>query len=441
MTKEEELQVTLLNAYEQTKQKVGYTARRFKPMLARHGALETARRLLKPHKGGTAQTGFDKIVAAGHEELTVEWIVQQPQFRDLFTRDQLAEARRRLGQTVPADIALIAQRLNESCEGRPIGTLQNRRAKRGGLTRTSKLFTGHSIHERYAFHNGGRTEIQFNIGIHETNGGKLFRQGIAFSLQRSQALPSLDPLLPKIEKFNEYLRYHPDAFHDFGMCYNDRRSGFRSDIYTPTIITPEKVHEGVFIFMGTFTAPDQIDIEWILDDFDRLMPLYEYVEGTEKFPRTTRRKKSGFSFTPGNAARKTQSSYQRKAASVDKELRHTLIQDALFKHLESLHGEDNTSGEQNTGNGTLIDVAVRTEQGYEYYEIKTALSAQGCIREALGQLMEYAFWPGAQEAQKLIVVGEPPCDKAAETYLRAIRSRFGLPLHYRQFNLKKSTLM
>ncbi|GAB5451625.1 MAG: hypothetical protein Hals2KO_19530 [Halioglobus sp.] len=441
MTKEEELQAALLDAYEHTKQKVGYTARRFKPMLARHGALETARRLLKPHKGGTAQTGFDKIVAAGHEELTVEWIVQQPQFRGLFTRDQLAEARRRLAQTVPADIALIAQKLNESCEGRPIGTLQSQRAKRGGLTRTSKLFTGHSIHERYAFHAGGRTELQFNIGIHKTNEDELFRQGIAFSLQRSQALPSIDPLLPKIEKFNEYLRYNPGAFSDFGMYYGERRSEFRSDIYTPTIITPEKVHEGVFIFMGTFAPLDQIDIDWILDDFDRLMPLYEYVEGTEKFPRTARREKSGFSFTPGNAARKTQSSYQRKAASVDKELRHTLIQNALFKYLESLHGEDNTSGEQNTGNGTLIDVAVRTKHGHEYYEIKTALSAQGCIREALGQLMEYAFWPGAQEAQKLIVVGEPPCDKEAETYLRAIRSRFGLPLHYRQFNLKKSTLI
>ena len=242
------------------------------------------------------------------------------------------------------------------------------------------------------------------IGIHKTNEDELFRQGIAFSLQRSQALPSIDPLLPKIEKFNEYLRYNPGAFSDFGMYYGERRSEFRSDIYTPTIITPEKVHEGVFIFMGTFAPLDQIDIDWILDDFDRLMPLYEYVEGTEKFPRTARRKKSAFSFTPGNAARKTQSSYQRKAASVDKELRHTLIQNALFKYLESLHGEDNTSGEQNTGNGTLIDVAVRTKHGHEYYEIKTALSAQGCIRDALGQLMEYAFWPGAQEAQKLIQI-------------------------------------
>jgi len=61
-----------------------------------------------------------------------------------------------------------------------------------------------------------------------------------------------------------------------------------------------------------------------------------------------------------------------------------------------------------------------------------AMSARSCIREAISQLLEYAFWPGAQEAEKLIVVGEPSLDRDAEQYLATLRARFGLPLEYRQ---------
>ena len=45
------------------------------------------------------------------------------------------------------------------------------------------------------------------------------------------------------------------------------------------------------------------------------------------------------------------------------------------------------SGEQVTADGTFVDVAVRQSEEYTYFEIKTGLSAQSCIREALGQLL------------------------------------------------------
>jgi hypothetical protein len=40
-----------------------------------------------------------------------------------------------------------------------------------------------------------------------------------------------------------------------------------------------------------------------------------------------------------------------------------------------------------------MDVVVRLGIRYWFYEIKTALSARACIREALAQLLEYSYWP------------------------------------------------
>ena len=59
-------------------------------------------------------------------------------------------------------------------------------------------------------------------------------------------------------------------------------------------------------------------------------------------------------------------------------------------------------------------------------------SARLCIRQALGQLMEYGFWPGAAGPAKLFVVGEPPLDGKAEKFLQSLREKFKIPIYYRQ---------
>ena len=82
--------------------------------------------------------------------------------------------------------------------------------------------------------------------------------------------------------------------------------------------------------------------------------------------------------------------------------------------------------------GAIMDVAVQTDEGIWIYEIKTGTSARGCIREAIGQLLEYALWPGAPKAAKLIVVGEGPFDDAAKAYLQRLNNRFPLPISYQQ---------
>jgi hypothetical protein len=102
-------------------------------------------------------------------------------------------------------------------------------------------------------------------------------------------------------------------------------------------------------------------------------------------------------------------------------------------------GQRRSEAEQLTGiRGTVA--RSRLGGGMIFYETKTRGSACGCIREALGQLLEYAYWPGAEAADQLIIVGEPRLDVKARTYLEALLREFVLTIDYKSFNPDKGTL-
>jgi hypothetical protein len=350
----------------------------------------------------------------------------------------------RLPQTARPPRALNLQEImtevNAGAKTRPIGQLQEGRQLRLSMTRLPSKTLFHSKPTKkhnYAFHVGAIGELQFNIGFEKPSG--LFRHGVAFSLETSQTMPRIDPLVPKIERFNEYLRIYPDAFDGLSM-WHWTPEDIRSEDSSVAPIPDALIKRDMFIFIGVVQRPDKIDVDWILDDFDRLLPLYEYVEGQDFFPRALPTTKT-FIWSPGNKARSVRTTYEKAALSVDKSLRHNVVQDALFKHLEKIHGKDNTSGEQGSGNGTSVDVAVRHGKSYTYYELKTGLSAQSCIREAIGQLMEYSYWPGSQQVDKIVVVGEADYDRNAKAYLARLRKDFSLPIDYKQFDMKSARLL
>ncbi len=356
-----------------------------------------------------------------------------------FSRDAAASRR------PPRALSLqqVVTELNQAAHTHDIGGLQDWRKKRLGLTRsaTTDLFYG-TLKEKdrsYTFHVGGLSELQINVGFETTDDEHYFRHGVAFSLQPTREMPDIEPLRPKMERFNEYLCIYPDAFEGFSMWH---WHGGRSSVHAVSPIPDELVKRDTFIFIGVQQPADAIRIDWILNDFDRLLPLYEYVEGDATFPaRVRERARKGFQWTPGNKAKAAHTRYERTASTVDKALRHNILQAALYDHLFEIHGKDNTSGEQDSGNRTPVDVAIRDGNSYTYYEIKTGLSAQSCIREALGQLLEYSYWPGAQKADRLVIVGEAPYDKKAAAYIKTLRKDFSLPVEYQQFDLNRSRLV
>jgi len=329
-------------------------------------------------------------------------------------------------------LSSIVGEVNIRASRHPIGSLQEIRR---GLKRLERLpaktiFTSQTTFEKWAFHHGGRPELQFNIGIEEINGNVELRHGIAFSLETSQSLPSIDVLIPKIRLFNEFLQLYPEKYSDMRMWHY--KDGVQSSDYLPNIIPPELVIKGVFIFLGKRQSIFQPDYDVILNDFDRLLPLYKYVESGGKLQPISSETVTPFDFRSGHTARPYSTISSQAQRELDINLRHNALQEMLFRQLSEEYGADKVGTENSSGAGTSIDVVVKQNEGFWFYEIKTASSPRACIRQAIGQLLEYAFWPGSKEPTRLIVVGESALDQEGSVYIRTLNERFSLPIEYRQ---------
>lgn len=79
----------------------------------------------------------------------------------------------------------------------------------------------------------------------------------------------------------------------------------------------------------------------------------------------------------------------------------------------------------------FIDLVAKTkDEKIVFFEIKTAASARLCIRQALGQLMEYAYFPSTKHADILVVVGTGKKDKNIKDYLQKLNSQFKINVDY-----------
>lgn len=334
------------------------------------------------------------------------------------------------------DIAPAAWDLNARAQSHPIGELQSLRAELKGLSRRpgTEIFSVQTIQSHWAFHRGGRTELQFNIGLEDVNGREELRHGVAFSFELSQTLPDIDVLIPKVRLFNDYMQLYPDRYGD--MCMWHFENGERREDYAPGPVRPELAAPGTFVFLGKRQPVDAIDQEAILDDFDRLLALYCYVEGGGRELTEAAAGEVGFNFRPGVAERAPSATASLVERELNITLKHNLLQATLCRQLVAEHGADNVRSEQPSGLGTIIDVVLRLRPDeYWYYEIKTAISPRACLRQALGQLLEYAYWPGAREASRLIICGESPLDADGQKYVDELKRRFQLPISYEQIAL------
>ncbi len=107
-----------------------------------------------------------------------------------------------------------------------------------------------------------------------------------------------------------------------------------------------------------------------------------------------------------------------------------MLQEKLYKLLCKKHGKQNVGTEHPSGNGMRVDAVVRLKDQFHFYEIKTYSNARACLRDAIGQLLEYSEWPGGQNAQRLVVVGEPKLCPAGKKYLRTLNERYALKMEY-----------
>lgn len=83
---------------------------------------------------------------------------------------------------------------------------------------------------------------------------------------------------------------------------------------------------------------------------------------------------------------------------------------------------------------TSIWLPVGTDR-WSFYEIKSGLGPRLSIREALGQLLEYAYWGDAVQPAHLIVVGDQPIDPESQAYIGVLAREFRLPIRYRHIGI------
>ena len=328
-------------------------------------------------------------------------------------------------------LAAIVAEIEKRAQGREIGNLQEIRKSLKGLSRiaaTSIFAPKTTFGEEYAYHYGGRTELQFNVGVDKPG---TFRHGVAFSFEPSQSLPNPEvALLTSVRRFNEFIDLHSAKFSDMSMWEWDRGERRNSD-RTITPIRSDLVRRGTFVFMGKIQPIDLIDYELVVDDLDRLLAMYRFVEGRDDFPKLAGNTVD-VTFRPGCTVKQRHATASLAERILDIDLRHNELQLLLYSELQQEHGENNVTTEWKTGTGS-VDVVVRRENNrYWFYEIKTSLSARACIREGLAQILEYSYWPGTTEPEKLFIVGEPALDREASQYLTMLNERFSLPIGYRQ---------
>lgn len=323
----------------------------------------------------------------------------------------------------------LANAINDNLTGYAMSDFQHLRKRLKGLRRskTRKVFSNETIDTRgnWAFHDGGRSEIQYNIGL---DNGKI-RYGLAFSLEPSQTLPEPAVLFDKVYRLNYLIEEEPELFEGLSLwswCNGERTN------YPDKCIPQRVITRNSFIFLGKECLPERVDIHEILRTFDKMLEIYVRIEGEiDEDPLERRGDTPIFSFNPLAHRLPREYSFNTTERRVFVKARHSQIQTKLIEDLKRNFGDGNVSVEQRLGYSE-IDVVVKEDDDFIFYEVKVASSLKRVIREALGQLMEYSYYGAIRLAKKIVIVSDYELDDKNAAYLDFLRTEFSLPVEYRR---------
>ena len=108
---------------------------------------------------------------------------------------------------------------------------------------------------------------------------------------------------------------------------------------------------------------------------------------------------------------------------------HNIIQNKLKSYLEDTGYYTEVLLEVDN-----VDIKAVTLNGeWHYFELKTSAPRQ-CIREALGQILEYAHYPFDNRAKKLYIVGCYELSENEVKYMNLLRTIYNMPIWYRWFD-------
>lgn len=123
------------------------------------------------------------------------------------------------------------------------------------------------------------------------------------------------------------------------------------------------------------------------------------------------------------------------------ERKHKQMQNALYLLLcvdyKNLKMEE-TPGTSSKDKVDILGKHIKTGEKH-FFEVKT-FNAKQSIREALGQILEYAHYPQKNNADKLFIVGLGKPTTKDKEYMDFLRQAYNLPVWYRWYDEKKDIL-
>lgn len=147
-------------------------------------------------------------------------------------------------------------------------------------------------------------------------------------------------------------------------------------------------------------------------------------------------------FQPGKAS--TIKGYEKNVTGGKSIIRrsHSEITDDLYDYLLKInnYSTDQLSAELTKVGGAIVDLAVKENEGLIIFEAKTCAVGLLNIRQALGQLFEYAFLDGKSKIKKLVIVGPSGLKSYESEYFNRLKSLLQIPLEYWEYSSKETDL-
>ena len=112
---------------------------------------------------------------------------------------------------------------------------------------------------------------------------------------------------------------------------------------------------------------------------------------------------------------------------------HNEIQNKFIFYLKQAYPQDIINGEK-----TWIDAQRETSSDVFIYEIKPSISVYACIREGIGQLLDYHHQHPTKKPKKILIVGQSEPEDRDLSFIENIKSNLQIPFTYLAFD--KDTL-
>ncbi len=180
-----------------------------------------------------------------------------------------------------------------------------------------------------------------------------------------------------------------------------------------------------------------------IDDskYRRYQP-YKLTRELENFIDNNLKKQIELNFRPGKAKSKSSYTASKKKGKREVNSLHVEIIDFLYNYLSDKTDKNNLSVEKSSVNGKFIDLLEKIEDNeFIFYEVKTSNSGLTNIREAIGQILEYALIDEKIIPKKLIIIGPAKLNDNEKKYLKRLGKTITIRLEYWFYDVENKELI